>query len=134
MLDDEFAYGILTDFEIAKKVAAGSLTLLGSAIRTPYYMSPEQFRGPKLTGAADQYSLAVMTYELLAGQLPFDGDSAIAILQKHCMAPPPPLDVLRPGLPQHVYHAVSRAMAKKPEERFVTVSEFVDALKSNQAV
>ncbi len=125
---------IVTDFGIAKQLAAGSFTASGSVIGTPYYMSPEQCRGAKtLTGAADQYSVAVMTYQMLSGQVPFEGDSAIDILTKHCTQPPPPLDVLRPGLPRHVYQAIERALAKKPDQRFPTVSAFVEALRSKRA-
>ncbi|GIW53240.1 MAG: hypothetical protein KatS3mg081_2595 [Gemmatimonadales bacterium] len=121
---------IVTDFGIAKQLAAGSFTASGSVIGTPYYMSPEQCTGSKtLTGAADQYSVGVMAYEMLAGQVPFEGDSAVDILTKHVMQPPPPLDVLRPGLPKHVYSAIQRALAKKPEDRFPTVGAFVEALR-----
>jgi len=128
MLDDDLRVTV-TDFGIAKQLAAGSFTASGSVIGTPYYMSPEQCTGSKtLTGAADQYSLGVMAYQMLAGQLPFEGDSAIDILTKHCMLPPPPLDVLRPGLPPQVYLAVEQALAKKAEARFPTVAAFVEAL------
>ncbi len=121
---------IVTDFGIAKQLAAGSLTASGSVIGTPYYMSPEQCQGSKtITGAADQYSVGVMAYEMLAGQVPFEGDSAVDILTKHILQPPPPLDVIRPGLPRHVYQAIERALAKKPTERFPSVGAFVRALQ-----
>src|SRR5574341_925020 len=120
---------IVTDFGIAKQLSAGSLTSSGSAIGTPYYMSPEQCHGAKtLTGAADQYSTGVMTYQMLSGQVPFEGDSAIDILTKHCTQKPPPLDILRPGLPRHVYQAIDRALAKVPGERFPNVATFVEGL------
>ncbi|GIW53281.1 MAG: hypothetical protein KatS3mg081_2636 [Gemmatimonadales bacterium] len=129
MLDD-LKRVVVTDFGIAKQLTAGSFTASGSVIGTPYYMSPEQCSGSKtLTGAADQYAVGVMTYQMLAGQVPFEGESAVDILTKHVMQPPPPLDVLRPGLPSHVYGAVERALAKKPEERFPSVGAFVEALK-----
>lgn len=119
----------LTDFGIAKQVAAGTLTASGAAIGTPYYMSPEQCRGLSLTGAADQYSVAVMAYQMLSGTLPFDADSAIDILTQHCMTPPPPLHERCPGLAEHTYRAFDRALAKKPEERFTSVASFVEAIK-----
>lgn len=126
---------VVTDFGIAKELKAGSLTSSGSVLGTPYYMSPEQCMGGReLSGAADQYSVGVMTYEMISGQVPFEADSAVELLQKHCFTPPPPLDVLRPGLPSHVYDAVKRALAKKPSERFPTVTEFVAALKMPSAV
>ena len=124
---------IVTDFGIAKALTAGSLTASGSAIGTPCYMSPEQFAGGELSGAADLYSVGIMTYLMLSGQLPFEADSPAELLHKHCLVPPPPLDVLRPALPANVYSAVNRALAKKAPERFPTVTEFVEALKWPQA-
>jgi serine/threonine protein kinase len=129
MLDDDDRV-VITDFGIAKQLSTGGLTASGSAIGTPYYMSPEQCTAVKvLSGAADQYSVGVMTYQMLSGALPFEGDSVIEILQKHCTAAPPPLDVLRPGLPRHVYGAIDKALSKKAEDRFATVKAFVAALK-----
>jgi hypothetical protein len=119
----------VTDFGIAKALTEGTLTASGSVIGTPFYMSPEQGMGKQVTGASDQYSVAVMAYRMLAGQVPFEGDSAIDILHKHCTVPPPPLDVLRPDLPPYVYGAINKALGKKPEERFSSVTVFVKGLK-----
>ncbi len=123
---------IVTDFGIAKALAAGSLTASGAAIGTPYYMSPEQCMGGELSGAADQYSMGIMTYQMLSGQLPFEAESAVELLHKNCFVPPPPLDALRPGLPANVYDAVNRALAKKPLERFPSVKAFVERLSQPQ--
>jgi len=71
----------------------------------------------------------VMAYQMLSGQVPFEGESAVAILTKHIMEPPPPLDVIRPGLPKQVYPAIDRALAKKPDQRFPSVGAFARALK-----
>jgi serine/threonine protein kinase len=119
----------VTDFGIAKALTEGTLTASGSVIGTPFYMSPEQGMGKLVTGASDQYSVAVMAYRMLSGQVPFEGDSAIDILHKHCTVPPPPLDVLRPHLPKYVYAAVNKALAKQPEQRFSRVTAFVQGLK-----
>lgn len=133
MLDDEDRV-VITDFGIAKQLTTAGLTASGSAIGTPYYMSPEQCTAVKaLSGAADQYSVGVMTYQMLAGALPFEGDSVIEILQKQCSAAPPPLEVLRPGLPGHVYGAIEKALSKKAEQRFPSVKAFVAALKQPSA-
>ncbi len=118
----------VTDFGIAKALTEGTLTASGSVIGTPFYMSPEQGMGKLVTGASDQYSVAVMAYRMLSGQVPFEGDSAIDILHKHCTVPPPPLDVLRPDLPNYVYIAVNKALAKQPERRFSRVTAFVQGL------
>jgi serine/threonine protein kinase len=120
---------MVTDFGIAKALTEGTLTASGSVIGTPYFMSPEQGMGKAVTGASDQYSVAVMAYRMLSGHLPFEGDSAIDILHKHCTAQPLPLKELRPGLPNHLYQAVNKALAKKPEHRFSSVTAFVNALK-----
>jgi serine/threonine protein kinase len=123
----------VTDFGIAKALTEGTLTASGSVIGTPFYMSPEQGMGRLVTGASDQYSVAVMAYRMLSGQVPFEGDSAIDILHKHCTVPPPPLDVLRPDLPNYVYAAVNKALAKQPEQRFSRVTAFVQGLKEQSA-
>jgi len=123
---------VLTDFTIAKQYEA-SPTASGSAVGTPYYMSGEQVRGTVLTQAADQYSVGIMAYHMLAGHVPFEADSVVDVLRKHCSEPPPPLDALRPGLPGHVYAAVDRAMAKEPMDRFPSVGAFVEALAGGEA-
>ena len=121
---------VVTDFGIAKALSEQNLTASGSVVGTPYYMSPEQGMGKPITGAADQYSVSVMAYRMLSGQVPFEGDSAIDILHKHCMIAPPPLEVIQSGFPTHVYKAVHKALEKKAEDRFVSVAEFVEALKA----
>ncbi len=120
---------IVTDFGIAKQYQSGSLTASGSIVGTPYYMSGEQARGKLLTQAADQYSVGVMAYHMLAGQVPFEADSVVDILRKHCSEPPPPLEVLRPSLPREIYIAIDRAMAKEPLDRFPSVTAFVQAMQ-----
>lgn len=120
---------IVTDFGIAKALSEGKLTATDSVIGTPYFMSPEQGMGKPVSGASDQYSVAVMAYRMLAGHVPFDGDSAIDILHKHCMFPAPSLADDAPDLPEHVVNAVARALSKVGDERFLTVSDFVQAMK-----
>jgi serine/threonine-protein kinase len=120
---------VVTDFGIAKALTEGTLTASGSVVGTPYYMSPEQGMGRPVTGAADQYSVGVMAYRMLSGSVPFEGESAVEILHKHCMVPPPPLESVKPGLPKHVYWAVHKALEKKPEKRHATMAAFVEALE-----
>jgi serine/threonine-protein kinase len=124
---------IVTDFGIAKALTEGTLTASGSVIGTPYFMSPEQGMGKVVTGASDQYSVGVMAYRMLAGQVPFEGSSAIDVLHKHCMVQPPPLETAAPGLPRHVYLAVHRALDKKPENRFASVGDFVASMEHEGA-
>ncbi|MGH7675213.1 MAG: serine/threonine-protein kinase [Gemmatimonadales bacterium] len=120
---------MLTDFELAKQYQPASLTASGSIVGTPYYMSG-QARGKLLTQAADQYSVGVMAYSMLAGQVLFEAESVVDILRKHCSEQPVPLEILRPGLPPGVYAAVDRALAKEPLDRFSSVGAFVEALAS----
>ena len=130
ILLDQRGRVVVTDFGIAKPLTESSLTASGSVIGTPHYMSPEQGSGRPVRGPSDQYSLAVMAYEMLGGQRPFDGDSAIDVVHKHVMVQPVPLEQHCPGLPKHVYGAVHKGLAKKPDQRFTTVSELVEALKA----
>ncbi len=120
---------IITDFGIAKALSEGALTASGSVIGTPYFMSPEQGMGKPVAGAADQYSVGVMAFRMLAGHIPFDGDSAIDILHKHCMMEPPRLEETNPELPRHVCDAVDKALSKKAADRFPNIRTFVKALK-----
>ena len=119
---------IVTDFGIAKALSEGKLTATDSVIGTPYFMSPEQGMGKPVSGASDQYSVAVMAYRMLAGHVPFDGDSAIDILHKHCMFPAPSLHDDVPDIPAHVAQAVARALSKDAADRFLTVHDFIESM------
>lgn len=130
VLLDAHDRAVVTDFGIAKALSSGPLTASGSLIGTPYFMSPEQWLGRAVSGSSDQYSVAVMAYRMLSGHVPFDGESAIEILQKHCGTPPPALERAVPGLPEHVYDAIARALEKKAEARFPTVGDLVAALRA----
>ncbi|MCE9601112.1 MAG: protein kinase [Gemmatimonadetes bacterium] len=120
---------IVTDFGIAKALTEGKLTATDSVIGTPYFMSPEQGMGKTVSGASDQYSVGVMAYRMLAGHVPFDGDSAIDILHKHCMFEAPLLHDDMTEIPQHVSDAVARALSKKGDERFASVHDFIQSMK-----
>jgi serine/threonine-protein kinase len=125
---DDVGRVTVTDFGIAKEVQEGSVTTSGALLGTPYYMPPEQYLAGGISGAADQYSLAVVAYQCLAHRVPFDAASAYELLNKHASEAPPPLADFRPDLPPHACAAIERALAKQPEDRFATVKEFVDAL------
>ena len=97
-------------------------------------MSPEQAEGEREVDArADQYSLACVLYELLAGQPPFTGPTAGAVLSRQVLDPVPPLTTLRPGVPGSVRRAIERALSKVPADRFGTVLEFLAALEAPEA-
>lgn len=132
MLDTrgEVTRAVLTDFGISKVTSAHTnITASAAVLGTFDYIAPEQIQGvEEMDGRADVYALGVMTYQLLTGSLPFKRPSAGALLLAHLTAPPPdPREVL-PSLPRHTALAIQRAMAKKPEDRFPTASEFVLAM------
>src|SRR5437870_5756939 len=114
-------HAVLADFGIARAIfqAGGEhVTEVGFAIGTPEYMSPEQAAGDReLDGRCDEYALACVVYEMLAGEPPFSGDSARAVVAKHLSEPPAPLRARRPDAPAAVEHALARALAKAPAAR-----------------
>ena len=126
MLDDN-SWAFVCDFGVAKAQDT-KLTQTGGTIGTPAYMSPEQLYGRPLDGRSDQYSLAVVLFELLAGQHPFPADSVAELVQLHCTAPPPPLSEIRGDLPDRLVRGVQRAMSKDPAERFDSVITFLTAI------
>ncbi|MCA9933382.1 MAG: serine/threonine protein kinase, partial [Anaerolineales bacterium] len=119
---------ILTDLGIASVSAASRLTRTGDVMGTPHYMSPEQASGRPLDGRSDIYSLGVILYELLAGSVPFHGDSPLAVLHQHVYEVPPPLRGIRPDLTPLTLQVVERCLAKDPAQRFQTAAELSDAI------
>ena len=124
---------LVADFGIARAISeAGgtNLTSRGIAIGTPEYMSPEQaVAADHIDGRSDQYSLACVLYQMLAGDPPFMGRTAAAILARHVQEPPPSLRVVRPAVPVAVQDAMERALAKVPADRYSTVTAFATALE-----
>ncbi len=121
---------VVTDFGIAKVADARGLTMTGATVGTPTYMSPEQCAAGTITGASDQYSLGVVAYEMIAGRLPFQGDTIVSLLYKHCHEPPPPFLDVRPDCPPELHDAVMQMLAKNPADRFPTLEAAVDAIGS----
>jgi hypothetical protein len=126
---------LLADFGLARSAEISSgLTATGTVLGTPLYMAPEQAMGHTLDGRADQYALAVIAFELLAGRVPFSAESPLAVLHQHVSAPPPPLSTVLPGTAASVDAVLFRGLAKKPEDRFASCSAFVAALGAALAV
>jgi serine/threonine-protein kinase len=126
---DEAGRGIITDFGISKALLQDTqYTSTGQIIGTPRYVSPEQAQGNPLDGRSDQYSLAVVGYQMLVGRLPLIGDSAHALMYKHIYEVPPTAQSLRPDIPTQISEALQRAMAKKPADRFATMEDFATAI------
>jgi len=127
-------HAVVADFGIARAISTAggeSLTQTGLAIGTPAYMSPEQAAGESdIDGRSDQYALACLTYEMLAGQPPFTGSSAASVLYQQLSAEPRPVTQLRAPLPTNVSAALQRALAKNPADRFATPTEFAATLRT----
>lgn len=122
----------LTDFGIALLIGDKRLTASQSAIGTPTYMSPEQIVRPRsVDHRADLYSAAVVFFEMLAGQPPFDDETEYGIKKLHVEAPPPDLSILNPDLPAGVAQAVGTALAKDPDDRFASAGLFLKALQES---
>ncbi len=128
ILVDQNGAVVVTDFGIAKAREADALTASGTSIGTPAYMSPEQALGKRATPASDQYSLGVLAYELLSGRMPFVSETAMGVMYQHTHAPPGPLRDLRPDIPLEVATAVERMLAKRPEDRFESLTDASRAL------
>ncbi|MBI2945770.1 MAG: protein kinase [Candidatus Wallbacteria bacterium] len=118
----------LTDFGLAKPVADKSLTGAQVIVGTPLYMSPEQAMGKPLDYRSDLYSLGVTFYHALAGQPPFDDESAMAVMLKHLKDPLPPLAPLAPNAPASLVATIERMLAKEPAARHVSYDELISEL------
>jgi serine/threonine protein kinase len=123
----DFGIAKVIDDEIAA-VAEHSLTSTGGEIGTYAYMAPEYFQKPRvLTGAYDQYALAITVYEMIAGRRPFSGDSGQLIFA-HATQNPPDIRAFRAEVPKSLCEAVSRSLSKKPEDRFDCCENLAAAL------
>ena len=125
---------VIADFGVATAISAAGgdgvyITDRGFAVGTPDYMSPEQESAePGLDGRCDQYSLACVLYEMLAGDPPFAGTGARATMARHAIEAPAPIGARRPNVPPAIELALVRALAKEPADRFPTIQEFAEAL------
>jgi serine/threonine-protein kinase len=125
-------HAIVADFGIARAVSVAGgdkLTETGLAIGTPAYMSPEQAAGTgQVDRRSDIYSLACVLYETLAGQPPFTGPTARAIMARHSLDSVPRLRIVRETIPDALEDVIKRALAKVPADRYQTAAQFAEAL------
>ncbi|HEV8468074.1 MAG TPA: protein kinase [Candidatus Limnocylindria bacterium] len=123
---------VLTDFGLAKIIGPGSgVTQAGALMGTAEYIAPECASGAEVAGpAADQYAVAIVAYQMLVGRHPFPSDNPISALMAHVHKPVPVPSSIGVPLPPHVEVTLLRGLAKKPEERFARISDFVRALAS----
>lgn len=134
LIDRVSGRAMVTDFGIARAAEGESrLTLTGVAVGTPAYMSPEQAMGDaEIDGRSDQYSLAIVGYQMLSGSLPFQAANTPGMLMKHISEQPRPLVESRQDAPPWLVHVLSTALSKKPAERFTSALAFRDALATKQ--
>jgi serine/threonine protein kinase len=130
VLLDEQGNAVLSDFGFARPQDT-SQNLTGSAlIGTPAYMSPEQCRGDPIDARSDQYSFAIMLYQITTGQLPFDGETPMAVAMKHVSVPLPRPRSVSPSLPEGVELVLIKALAKDPALRFASIKDLNQAFQS----
>jgi serine/threonine-protein kinase len=126
LLISEMGVAKISDFGIAR-LEQSHLTLMGEVLGTPYYMAPEQFDGQTADERSDVYSAAVIVYEVLAGRRPFEGQGA-SLMRQILEAQPPLPSTLEPRLSKQVDRVLLKALAKRPEDRFRSARQFLEAL------
>jgi len=124
----EDGHAVLTDFGLALNAVEGTI---GNTFGSVHYIAPEQaISSAQAVPQSDQYSLAIVSYELLTGRVPFDDASAMSVALKHISDPPPPPTELNPNIPQGVENAMLKALDKDLNKRFPTTIAFVEAMQN----
>jgi len=118
----------IMDFGIAQLRGSTIQTQTGVSMGTPQFMSPEQAAGKTVDARSDLYSLSVVIYAMVTGQLPFSGDSPVMIALKHIQEPPPRPSQINPAIPPALDLIILKGMAKRPEDRYQSADEFRKAL------
>jgi serine/threonine-protein kinase len=120
----------VTDFGIARSLDVDGMTITGTIMGTSNYIAPEQARGQPVDEQTDVYSLGCVLYELLAGEVPYDGDTFVAVAMRHVNDPVPSIRERRPDVPPRLDYAIRRAMAKDHRDRFGSMAEFAGELET----
>ena len=129
---DDDGLATVTDFGIAR-AGASDMTQTGSIMGTAQYLSPEQAQGHAVSEQSDLYSIGVILYEMVTGQVPFDGESAVTIALKHVSEIPTPPCEINAAISPQLQAVIMRSLAKDPSQRFATADEFIDALEQARA-
>jgi len=119
----------ITDFGIAKITASEQFTMTGSIVGTPHYMSPEQVQGQAVDGRSDQFSLAVIAFEMLTGEKPYTGEHLTTVVYKIVAEEPPSPHRINATLGNGIEAVLHKGLAKKPENRYASCTEFTEALE-----
>ena len=121
---------VVSDFGVALRASDITLTAAGTLIGTPAYMSPEQCSGRRAGPQSDQYSLAVVGFQMLAGSTPFHSETLAGLIQHHFFTPPPDLRLARQDIPPELVSVITRALNKDADKRFGSTSEMLAALEA----
>ncbi len=122
-------YAYLADFGLAKALAGGSeLTQTGALLGTPEYMAPDLADGPATT-SSDIYALGVLLYQMIAGRVPFTGETPVSIYMKHVREQPLPPSFYNPKIPHSIDQVVLRALEKDPRRRYQSAQELADGFE-----
>lgn len=130
ILLDSNGKAYLTDFGIARILSDQKLTATGTLIGTPAYMSPEQGSGEELSRESDIYSLGVVAFEMITGQVPYDARTPIAIVHKQISSPIPHISELVDDVPGSTQEVIDTALAKSPDKRYSSAEALVRALRA----
>lgn len=120
----------ITDFGIAVAKSSQELTQTNTVIGSVHYLSPEQTRGGFASAKSDIYALGVMLYEMLTKQVPYEGDTPVAVAMKHATAEMPSVRDFDPRIPQALENVILRATAKRPQDRYMSAAAMADDLSS----
>ncbi len=118
----------VTDFGIARAITSTTMTITDTIIGSAHYFSPEQARGGEIKTHSDLYSVGVVLYEMLTGEVPFKGDSPISVALKHIQKKPRKPSLLNSNIPEEVENIVMKALAKDPEARFQSAKEMRESI------
>jgi serine/threonine protein kinase len=130
ILVDKDGRVMVSDFGIARALEEVSMTASGMMIGTPYYMSPEQCGGQKVSPQSDQYSLGIMGFQMLTGEVPFLAESMVGVIQHHYMTPVPDITQVRPEVPKELLDVIYCSLNKDPNDRFATTRDMAGALEN----
>src|SRR5271157_5643481 len=119
----------ITDFGIAKITASDQLTMTGNIVGTPHYMSPEQVQGQPVDGRSDQFSLAVIAFEMLTGEKPYSGEHLTTVVYKIVAEEPAAPHRLNPTVGVAIESVLRKGLSKKPDLRYPTCQEFAGSLE-----
>jgi serine/threonine protein kinase len=125
---DEEGFVMVTDFGIAKAMQGETLTVTGTTVGTPSYLSPEACTGGPVNQAADQYSLGAVAYEMLTGKPPFEAENSMAMMYAQVHTVPRPSTQIRSDCPPELNEAIIRMLAKNPAERFPSMHDAATAI------